>query len=890
VRQRAPIRLAVVGCQHLGSQIIGSMLSAAVGLLSSVVVVILWQFAFEEMTSALSDSHHSMRRQLAEMAARKVATLLYFGYSLTVNAEVNMRGISFDHAMFAEQATIDALAPRWFAAINPKGLHSRVDSNGGNARSHDVIAQGVIYAGMPPERMGECVSASFATVVRGTGGDGAILSDRQFRSAETNSTVRQLHSYNVDQGVLGPVIAPGCSSAEGAGLSPPACVPELDCLASMASLWRATSLSGFDDFAWYGPYDPQVGWGYHFEGNLPLRDADGVSVGRIATAISLKGITRLLADQIATGGTLLQDAHMLIFTRHGTHILANTEAEGDNSYKLGVANCSDSSGCSLGALPVDSVLARALDVVRSLSDGDACPSTNVLSNATALFLRERDEAPNVTREYFVQSHPFQATSYGMPPLPERWCILTAIPADNLLGRVQRANVLSTYVGVTSTIGVLFAMASLGLAINYMRKRMLVLEREKCNAEDAFVSEAIASASQISFPLAVVRASDVLEQNRFWSHERLRDAGKLTFLNNQAQIKHFKARGQILFVSHQWLSASSPDVENVQFRALRVAVDELLRRGALSKERELYLWMDYASIPQDHRALMQAAIGALPAYASQADVFLILAPEAVNPETHKRSGLVSYERRGWCRAEVFAKVCGSGLKNTFIFSQSSPVTTTPLPGNDAAHADDVRTVDVETEAVAQGGTLHALSDTDLDTFSLFVFEGEFSQPSDRQNLVKPILGLYALTLGSYDPWLVSVRLFINANKERFFPTEELRADGSTAVLFGRYVERLESKLLGARLSGSRATSISYIGSRKSLSTLEAADESPISGRGSASRWKGRASRQSGQNGDECGVYVAPGTVKLGAIAALVNAEEINSRLTLRLSVDGVISIG
>jgi hypothetical protein len=202
----------------------------------------------------------------------------------------------------------------------------------------------------------------------------------------------------------------------------------------------------------------------------------------------------------------------------------------------------------------------------------------------------------------------------------------------------------------------------------------------------------------------------------------------------------------------------------------------------------------------------------------------------------------------------------------VFSQSSPIPSTPQPD----------------------GTLHALSDTDLDTFSLFVFEGEFSEPSDRQNLVKPILGLYALTLGSYDPWLVSVRLFINANKERFFPTEELREDGSKAVLFGRYVERLESKLLGERLSGSRATSISYHGQRKSLSALEAADELPanVGGRGSASKRKGRASRQSGQNGDERGVYVAPGTVKLGAIAALVNAAEINSHF----SVDGVISIG
>jgi hypothetical protein len=301
---------------------------------------------------------------------------------------------------------------------------------------------------------------------------------------------------------------------------------------------------------------------------------------------------------------------------------------------------------------------------------------------------------------------------------------------------------------------------------------------------------------------------------------------------------------------------------------------LLSRGALSKDLELWVWIDIASIPQSHRGLMQMAVGSLPAYASQADVFLILAPEATHSTTSERCGLGSYERRGWCRAEVFAKVCGSGLKGIFI-----AMTAQPAAGADSEAA---ASAEAAAEVAASAVALRALAETDLDTFSVFVFEGEFSELADRQNLVKPILGLYALTLRSSNQWLVSIRLFIHANKERFFPKDEHRADGFKQPLFAEYVSILERKLRqtragdGARQALSRCTLSAHAPGtagrlREEGQALLREPFSQAAGKGSRRRSL-RASfeklwRPGPEQEDESGVRVEPG-FKLGAIAALV----------------------
>lgn len=77
-------------------------------------------------------------------------------------------------------------------------------------------------------------------------------------------------------------------------------LPPLPCVPAMASI-MFPALSGslmaeFHNFAYFGPFNPGVGWGFHFEGSVPLyADADRTIIdGRASAAISLRGISDLL--------------------------------------------------------------------------------------------------------------------------------------------------------------------------------------------------------------------------------------------------------------------------------------------------------------------------------------------------------------------------------------------------------------------------------------------------------------------------------------------------------------------------------------------------------------------------------------------------------------------
>jgi len=94
---------------------------------------------------------------------------------------------------------------------------------------------------------------------------------------------------------------------------------------------------------------------------------------------------------------------------------------------------------------------------------------------------------------------------------------------------------------------------------------------------------------------------------------------------------------------------------------------------------------------------------------------VIAPSATQSDSNVTCDLESYKQRGWCRAELLAKVCGSGSRELYFVHGK-----------------------VE-ELAVQLASWHSVND------SLFVFEGDFTNPLDKEQLVAPVLGLYSSLL-------------------------------------------------------------------------------------------------------------------------------------------------
>merc|ERR1712087_72524 len=127
-----------------------------------------------------------------------------------------------------------------------------------------------------------------------------------------------------------------------------------------------------------------------------------------------------------------------------------------------------------------------------------------------------------------------------------------------------------------------------------------------------------------------------------------------------QFLRFVANNPTVFVSHQWLGFREPDPDNIHFPAIVAACRALCEKLGISPN-QLYLWVDYLSIPQTNNHLKQLAIESLAQYASNCRYFLVVCPNATHANTRKQCGPTSYARRGWCRLEQWARVNGGGLE-------------------------------------------------------------------------------------------------------------------------------------------------------------------------------------------------------------------------------------
>jgi hypothetical protein len=327
--------------------------------------------------------------------------------------------------------------------------------------------------------------------------------------------------------------------------------------------------------------------------------------------------------------------------------------------------------------------------------------------------------------------------------------------------------------------------------NWRRKeieRRTLLEEERAQRIQHTVEKAVQGAGKLMHPMVLISAEDFMKMQRLVSYESLRNSGKLKFLDTEDDLANFKTNHSVIFLSHQWLGWGYPDDDQqTQLKAMKSAVktaaQQMRSSGARGAWKNMYVWVDYCSIAQEHRGMQTLAVSSLPVYASSADVFIIVAPPAKHVQSHDHADLHSYNSRGWCRAEMLSKICSSGLENFFVLS-------------------------------TEGGELQRVTEEWLPSLSMYVFEGAFSccqqghcqGACDKEALVEPVLGLYSLVLRQVKGGSGSARHMeqvlrhIRQSKERFFPktytyrvsTPE-RTTTEERELFGPLVEALEQHM-------------------------------------------------------------------------------------------------
>jgi hypothetical protein len=319
------------------------------------------------------------------------------------------------------------------------------------------------------------------------------------------------------------------------------------------------------------------------------------------------------------------------------------------------------------------------------------------------------------------------------------------------------------------------------------ERRTLLEEERALRIQHTVEKAVQGAGKLMHPMVLISAEEFMQMGELTSYERLRNDGKLEFLDTEDDLARFKTNHSVIFLSHQWLGWGFPDDEQqTQLKAMksavRTAAHQMRATGARGAWKNMYVWVDYCSIAQEHRGMQTLAVSSLPVYASSADVFIIVAPPAKHVQSNNHADLHSYNSRGWCRAEMLSKICSSGLENFFVLS-------------------------------TEGGELQRVTEEWLPSLSMYVFEGEFSccqqghtqGACDKEALVEPVLGLYSLVLrqvngaagSSGARHMEQVLRHIRQSKERFFPKKYAfkvtTQDGAMVEereLFGPLVEALE----------------------------------------------------------------------------------------------------
>eukprot|EP00316_Scyphosphaera_apsteinii_P021118 CAMPEP_0119324354 /NCGR_PEP_ID=MMETSP1333-20130426/62969_1 /TAXON_ID=418940 /ORGANISM="Scyphosphaera apsteinii, Strain RCC1455" /LENGTH=371 /DNA_ID=CAMNT_0007332037 /DNA_START=140 /DNA_END=1255 /DNA_ORIENTATION=- len=201
------------------------------------------------------------------------------------------------------------------------------------------------------------------------------------------------------------------------------------------------------------------------------------------------------------------------------------------------------------------------------------------------------------------------------------------------------------------------------------------------------------------------------------YEEARDAGDLLVCDTKESLLSFTSRVVTCFVSHQWLGFKEPDPNRSHFVGLRAALLQVCQQYDFESE-QLYIWIDYTSIPQCNRHTQSLAIRSIAHYIAGCRFFLSLVPPSMHANTHDLCNEESYMSRGWCRMEQWARLAVCGTKRFCRFDGASLI------------------------------PLHSMGKEELMVYcsnAIEVFNGHFTMEDDKHELVDLCLSLWAQTL-------------------------------------------------------------------------------------------------------------------------------------------------
>lgn len=348
--------------------------------------------------------------------------------------------------------------------------------------------------------------------------------------------------------------------------------------------------------------------------------------------------------------------------------------------------------------------------------------------------------------------------------------------------------------VVTISGVLFVILT-SLVLQRAVKHYRQLKRAAHEAELArleMVRKSVDGMRNIRFPFTVMRYSKFKEYGRLVRHEVARNNGDLLMFDTWNESVAFAQTSAVAFISHQWLGAREPDPQNKHYAAMVTAGAAVCRDKSLAED-ELYMWVDYHSIPQSCTESKISAITSIAVYACCARYFVAVAPNATHVDFKKACDPESYANRGWCRLEQWAFMAVCGVESMYLLQTGEGEPAEPT---------------VIQQSKEDAGKARLLKLSDMDGWleqAVKVYGAEFSVEEDKHALVEVILGLYGFMLiehimskndsaaqtaaGHYSSvWLAQQ---IESNKDNVFPPQ----------YFKGLIELLEAGVAGALNDGS-----------------------------------------------------------------------------------------
>ena len=213
----------------------------------------------------------------------------------------------------------------------------------------------------------------------------------------------------------------------------------------------------------------------------------------------------------------------------------------------------------------------------------------------------------------------------------------------------------------------FTLGSILLLLTLYRLRTawLTWRNNKLNQRaeiDHKLSQAIRTTSEFKFASVLISCRDFESLGTLKPHEELRDRGMLHYHDTLSELE--AAPQRVVFFSHQWTAWDQPDPTGQQYAVMLAALRHLQAdRGWLATE--IWIWVDYLSIPQRTHHMQGLAIESLSAYASVANAFVIIAPNVLHADTGHVCGVHSYNQRMWCRAENLCHSMRNGFSRMYV---------------------------------------------------------------------------------------------------------------------------------------------------------------------------------------------------------------------------------